>query len=263
MAEYSINVPAFRKELAALAKKCGVVLSATQVKHLADEAVGFAELKPAHVREGVRSHARFSKAGAARQTIAGFDKGMDVLGLTYGQFSLIDLVQATLEITGPADVTIATWSAGFYDLRAAENFRDCGMIRSIRFIMDSGRAKKGQAGVHEIGEIFGEDSFIQIRTHAKFVLVRNEDWDVCITSSMNLNKNTRCEQFEMTDDAERCEMFEDFVRAAFEECPESRSFGRTMPGLVTVDPSRSVVAVPDVSRNVGAIRMGSIHLQAG
>ena len=247
---------AFGKALSELAKQHGVKLTASQVKHLASEAIGFAELQPAHVREGRKAHARFSRAGAARQSIEGFDHGMDVLGLTYGQFSLIDLVQATLEITGPADVTIATWSAGFCDLEAAENFRDCGMIRSIRFVMDSGRAKKGQAGVHEVAEIFGEDSFIQIRTHAKFVLIRNEDWDVCITSSMNLNKNIRCEQFEMTDDAERCEMFEDFVRAAFEEAPESRSFGRVMPGLRSVDPSRSVVAMPAVARNAGVVRLG-------
>ena len=257
------NLSTFQRELEKLAAAHGVELTKAQAKHLASEAVGFAELRPANVRENRRAHARFSRAGAARQTIAGFDHDMDILALTYGQFSLIDLVQATLEITGPADVTIATWSAGFYDLEAAENFRDCGMIRSIRFVMDSGRAKKGQAGVHEVGEIFGPDSYIQIRTHAKFVLIRNDDWDVCITSSMNLNKNIRCEQFEMTDDAERCEMFEDFVRAAFEEAPASRSFGRVMPGLRSVDPSRSVVALPGVERNTAPIRMGSIMMDAG
>lgn len=230
------NFSAFQRELEKLAATHGVELTKAQAKHLATEAVGFSELKSDDVRPARRAQARFS---------------------------LIDLVQATLEITGPADVTIATWSAGFYDLEAAENFRDCGMIRSIRFVMDSGRAKRGQAGVHEVGEIFGPDSYIQIRTHAKFVLIRNEEWDVCITTSMNLNKNIRCEQFEMTDDAERCEMFEDFVQAAFDEAPASRSFGRVMPGLRTVDPSRSVVALPGVERNTAPISMGSIMMDAG
>lgn len=257
------NLTAFQRELEKLAATHGVELTKAQAKHLATEAVGFSELRPANVRPNRRAHTRFSRAGAARQTIEGFDHGMDVLALTYGQFSLIDLVQATLEITGPADVTIATWSTGFYDLEAAENFRDCGMIRSIRFVMDSGRAKKGQADVHDVSDIFGPDSYIQIRTHAKFVLIRNEDWDVCITSSMNLNKNIRCEQFEMTDDADRCEMFEDFVRAAFDEAPASRSFGGVMPGLRSVDPSRSVVALPGVERNTAPIRMGSIMRDAG
>lgn len=261
MAVTSAN--AFARELGKLAKSHGVELTSAQVKHLADEAVGFSELRAPHVRQRKGSHARFSRAAAARQTIQGFGKDMDVLGLTYGQFSLIDLIQATLEITGPADVTISTWSSGFYDLEAAKNFRDSGLIRRILFVMDSGRAKRGQAGVHEVADIFGEDSYIQIRTHAKFVLIRNEDWDVAITSSMNLNKNIRVEQFEMTDDPERCDMLADFVRAGFDEAPPSRSFGRVMPGLKTVDPSREVVAVPGVSRHTGVIRMGSIAEEAG
>lgn len=247
--------------LRATAKREGVDLSDAMIRHLSESVT--ADVKPAHLRSARKSHARFSKAGVAMQSIAGFDHGMDILGLTYGQFSLIDLVQATLDITGPADVTIATWSAGFYDLEAAKNFRDDGRIRSIRFIMDSGRQKKGQAGVHEIDELFGEDAVITIRTHAKFVLIRNEDWDVCITSSMNLNKNTRCEQFEMTDDSERCGMFEDFVGAAFREAPESRSFGRVMPGLRSVDPARQVVSVPGVARSTGAVRMGTVNMDAG
>ena len=63
----------------------------------------------AHVRPKRRTRARFSKVASARDTIAGFGPDMDVAGLTYGQFSLIDLIQAALEITGPADVTISTW----------------------------------------------------------------------------------------------------------------------------------------------------------
>lgn len=266
MVDSTADYAAFKKGLNALAQQTGVELSTSELKHVLSVVEGFETLRknpPAHARRNVRARARFSQAGAARQSIESFGKGMDIVGLTYGQFSLIDLVQATLEITGAADVTICTWSAGFYDLEAAENFRDCGLIRSIRFVLDSGRAKKGQAGVHEIGEIFGEGSFVQVRSHAKFVLIRNEEWDVCITSSMNLNKNVRCEQFEMTDDADRCDLFEDFVSAAFREAPKSRSFGRVMPGLKTVDPSRQVVAVPGVARSTAPVRMGNVALDAG
>ena len=48
----------------------------------------------AHVRPARKVRARFSKAAGARDTIAGFGHGMDVAGLTFGQFSLIDLIQA-------------------------------------------------------------------------------------------------------------------------------------------------------------------------
>ena len=70
----------------------------------------------AHPRPSRKARARLSKVASARDTIDGFGHGMDVVGLTFGQFSLLDLIEAALELTGPADVTISTWSAGFYPL---------------------------------------------------------------------------------------------------------------------------------------------------
>lgn len=257
------DTSALLADFSTLAAEHGLKLNAGQKKHLGEILEAFDTLPTPDVRPKRTTRARFSKAGVAAQSIEGFGHGMDILGLTYGQFSLIDLIQATLDITGPADVTIATWSSGFYDIEAARNFHDDGRIRTIRFVMDSGRQKKGQAGVTDIAELFGEEAIITIRTHAKFVLIRNEEWDVCITSSMNLNKNIRCEQFEMTDDPARCEMFEDFVGAAFREVGPSRSFGRVMPGLKSVDPSRSVVTMPGVERNYGMVSMGNLSMEAG
>lgn len=172
----------------------------------------------AHVRPARKARHRVSKIANARDTIAGFTHDTDLVGLTFGQFSLLDLIDAALEITGPADVTISTWSAGFYDVDAAERFRDSGRLRSIRFVMDIAR-KQGQASPGDVATIFGADAVRTMRTHAKFVLIRNEAWNVVITSSMNLNLNPRLEQFEMTDDAERLAMFAEVVDGLFEELP--------------------------------------------
>ena len=215
----------------------------------------------AHLRPKRRTRARFSKVANARDTIAGFGHDMDVAGLTFGQFSLIDLIQAALEITGPADVTISTWSAGFYDIEAAEKFRGNGLLRSIRFVMDAASMKKGQASVHDVADLFGAESIRTTRTHAKFALVRNDEWDVIITSSMNLNLNPRCEQFEMTDDAERCGMFGAFVDALFAELPAGgakrtngdQSFPALL-GLDAVEPNTGVATGKVVS--MGRVSVG-------
>lgn len=172
----------------------------------------------AHLRPARKTRVRLSKVANARDTIAGFDHGTDVLGLTFGHFSLLDIIDATLEITGPADVTISTWSAGFYDVEAAERFRDSGRFRSIRFVMDIAR-KRGQADPGDVATIFGADAVRTMRTHAKFVLIRNESWDVVITTSMNLNLNPRLEQFEMTDDRDRADMLAAIVDELFAELP--------------------------------------------
>lgn len=176
---------------------------------------------------------RFARTAPARSLLRGFQKGEMLSGLTYGQFSLIDLIQATLEITGPADVTISTWSAGFYDLDAAKNFRDLGALRSVRFVMDSSQQKRGQATAFDVGEVFGFDSIRTTRTHAKFVTVTNDDWSVAITSSMNLNLNQRVEQFQLIDDAATADLFLGFVDELFRSEPfsvEDRKMP-TLPGL--------------------------------
>nr|DAX92427.1 MAG TPA: hypothetical protein [Caudoviricetes sp.] len=73
---------------------------------------------------------------------------------------------------------------------------------------------------------------------------------------MNLNKNIRCEQFEMTDDAGRCDMFQGFVDAAFKDAPPSGDHGRTMPGLPSMPEEFQVSALAGVSRNSSPIRLG-------
>ncbi|MCS5479823.1 hypothetical protein NYP18_09140 [Corynebacterium sp. YIM 101645] len=250
--------------LLALAPNYGFTFTDAQKKHLADLFAGIATIKPAAVlpRKG-KSQARFSRAGIAAQSIAGLDQDTYVSGLTYGQFSLLDLIQAALDVTGPADVTVATWSSGNYDIEALKNFRDAGLIRRIRFIMDSGRQMKGQAAADDIAKIFGRDAIITVRTHTKFVLICNDDWDLVITSSMNLNKNIRLEHFEMTSDPAKVAMFTDVVGALFSEAPASGSYGRIMPTLRTIDPDHEVIAMPAVHRNRNMITMGKLNRPEG
>lgn len=204
----------------------------------------------AHIRPARKAQHRLSKVASARDTIHGFDHGMDVVALTFGQFSLLDLIDATLELTGPADVAISTWSAGFYDVDAAVKFRDSGRIKSIRFVMDSS-AKRGQATVGDVGELFGADNVRATRSHTKFALITNDDWSVVITSSMNLNLNPRCEQFEMTDDSERCALFLGFVDAVFAELTVGDTEDRTMPQLAELP-----AVQPNLGIEVGTATVG-------
>lgn len=206
----------------------------------------------AHVRAARKARTRLSKVASARDTIVGFGHDMDVVGLTFGQFSLLDLIDAALEITGPADVAISTWSAGFYDVDAAKRFRDSGRLNGIRFVMDSS-AKRGQATVGDVGELFGLGSVRATRSHTKFALITNSNWSVVITSSMNLNLNPRCEQFEMTDDAGRCELFMQFVDALFDDLPEGDTGDRQLPrvvGMAATQPELGIGLTPTIRTGV-------------
>lgn len=209
-----------------------------------------------HLRAVKTSRMRHSKVAGARDTIAGFSHDIDIIGLTHGQFSLLDLLHATLDITGDADVDIATWSAGIYDVDAARRFAAEGRIRRIRFIMDSATQKRGQASAVDIGDLFGHESIRTTRTHAKFALISNQQWAVTITTSMNLNLNPRCEQFEMTEDRQRHDFFAGWVDSIFAEIPaggQRRADDRQLPAsldLETVTPKHDIAVAPTIKTGV-------------
>lgn len=205
-----------------------------------------------HTRPTKRARHRVSKIASARDTIAGFDHDTDIIGLTHGQFSLLDLIEATLDITGPANLDIATWSAGLYDIDAAARFASDGRIQRVRFIMDSASQKRGQASAVDIADLFGADTIRTTRTHAKFAIITNDTWAVTITSSMNLNLNPRVEQFEMTESRERAAFFTDWVDAIFAEIPaggQRRADDRELPQSKAIDgvqPQLGIAVAPAI-----------------
>lgn len=203
----------------------------------------------AHARPRRTTRNRLSKVASARDTIADFGHDIDILGLTFGQFSLIDLIDAALEITGPADVVISTWSAGFYDVDAAVRWRDAGRMLSTRFIMDSSD-KRGQSTPGDVVSLFGAENVRTFRSHAKFALIGNEDWHVVITTSMNLNLNPRLEQFEMTDDVDRYSMLMEFVESVWAESVAGSTGDRTLPvlaGMEAVQPRVDIQMAPPIA----------------
>lgn len=156
-----------------------------------------------------RSHTRavrprkvaVSKVTSARDALADFGRGMETYCLTFGQFSLMDAVEAILEKTGPADVAIATWTAGAADLsRSAESLRN-GNIRSLRLVVDCSFGQRQPAYLAQVRRLFGDDAIRSTRTHAKYAVITNDEWSVAVRTSMNLNENPRLESIEVSDDS--------------------------------------------------------------
>lgn len=140
-----------------------------------------------HTRPSPSRRPRLSKVTNARDALADFGRGMETYCLTFGQFSLMDAVEAILEKTGPADVAISTWTAGNADLsRSAEHLHN-GNIRSLRFVADCSFGQRQPGYLAELVRLFGAEAIRTTRTHAKFVVITNDDWQVAVRTSMNLN----------------------------------------------------------------------------
>lgn len=142
---------------------------------------------------------------SASKAIGTLKPGCEIYGFTKGQFSCIDVIRHCLQCTGPADVFIATWSAAAGDIKAAHKFLGDGRIRSIRFLVDYSFQSRKPEFCQELVATFGADTIRVTVTHAKYILVRNAEWNLVIRTSMNLNYNPRYENFEISDSFEFAE----------------------------------------------------------
>jgi len=139
-----------------------------------------------------------SRLEAAAETIGSLNAGDEITGLTCGQFSMIDILEHMLnEAGGKSDVFVSTWTAGMYDVERVHGlFGD--KIKSVRWMMDRAMFTKSPKFAGPMIERFGLDAFRDTNTHAKVTLVASETKRMVCRSSMNLNKNLKTEQFDIS-----------------------------------------------------------------
>jgi len=180
-----------------------------------------------HRRDNTGKDIRVAKAATAREAIGRITKHCDIYVLTYGQFSLIDALCAILEQTGPANVDLSTWTAAHAHLeRSAELIASADILR-MRMVVDCSFEARQPEYVQHLRQLFSPESIRAIRTHAKFIVIRNAEWNVVVRTSMNLNNNPRLENIEISEHPGFAEHFESLVDEIFLEVPPMEN--RTQP----------------------------------
>lgn len=151
--------------------------------------------------------------------VGAIERGCEIYGLTKGQWSLIDLIEHCLAYTGPAHCVLSTWTAAGADMTFAQGFLQDNRLLSLRLVVDYSFVTRQPAFTAAIKAIesFGGDSIRCCKTHAKFVLLRNDEWNVVIRTSMNLNENRRIENFEVSDSVALADYLQEFVDALWAE----------------------------------------------
>lgn len=173
----------------------------------------FAVSRPVKRRSVVRAFAGETALQALRQ--AGFDRGRECFGFNKGQFSFVDLIEAVGDIIGPCHATIATWTAASADLSRVELWLKRQRLLSVRWVVDYSFETRQPKFCAQLRETFGDECIRTTASHAKFVLMKADDWHIIIQSSMNLNQNKRLENFWVADDPELFEAYSDLVSEVF------------------------------------------------
>ena len=171
----------------------------------------------------MQSNFRFKKAEigvfntkSSDVAIAGLKKDCHIIGLTMGEFSLIDLIKSVLDKIGPSSVYIATWSAGIKDAHQVKWMVDTDLVTEIKLLTDHSYANRQKKYAASIEDLFGVENIRTSEMHAKFVIIKNKLWNVTIISSMNLNANRTCETFTVYENKEIYDFYYDFIMHHFD-----------------------------------------------
>lgn len=162
--------------------------------------------------------------GNASDAVGKIFRDCEIFGFSKGQFSLIDLIEELLAQTGPADVTISTWTAASREIDCAYRLLAGGSIKHLRFLVDFSFQSRQPEYCNALRARFGDDSIRVTRTHAKFVIIRNDEWNLVVRTSMNLNQNPRLENFEVSDSSGMADFVEGMVDNIFEDCEPEETF---------------------------------------
>lgn len=144
--------------------------------------------------------------------------------LSAGQFNLIDVIQHVAEQIGVCDIDLAVWTAAESNLKKASLFVSSKRVRNMRWIIDPSFRSRQPQYVATLEQLFSKSAIRTIPTHAKFIVLRNENYNVVIQTSMNLNQNKRLESFTITESSELSKFYTEFVDDVFDKVDESGSF---------------------------------------
>jgi hypothetical protein len=156
---------------------------------------------------------------------AGFRPGRECFGFNKGQFSFVDLIEASCEFAGPCHATIATWTAASADMGRVELWLFRQRLLGVRWLVDYTFETRQPKFCAQLRETFGDATIRCLPSHAKFALLHGETMRIVIQTSMNLNQNARLENFWVADDPALFDSYSALVSEVFEIQSPGEGFG--------------------------------------
>jgi len=172
-------------------------------------------------KTNIEKQVKISKTLNAKDSIGKIEKNTDNFILTFGQFSLIDALAVILDQTGPAHVSISTWTAADAHLERSKELLSSLHVLSFRMIVDRSFESRQPGYYYHMIKLFGADCIRAIRTHAKFMIIQNDKFNIVVRTSMNLNENPRLENIEISENKLFADFMHEIVDAVFDEVGEN------------------------------------------
>jgi hypothetical protein len=187
----------------------------------------------ADVTEAKREIVPLMRREKAQDFLAGLRPGFHRFGFSKGQFSLIDLLRAFIEVLPPIeDMAISTWTVAAADLGELQVLMTPEKIPGrVRWLIDLSFQRRQPTLIQQIRKVYGYDAIRITRNHAKFILIRAGNYRLVTRTSMNLNFNPRLEDIDVCDSPELFAYISDVMDEFFEKHEPKKQIGRKVREL--------------------------------
>ena len=171
-------------------------------------------------------HLVSGRVESPQASFAGAAEGVSLAGWTDGSWAVTDAVLALLDLTGPADVTVSTWTFKGAKVKSAFGLVNDDRIRSLRFLPNESFVEGQPDLTAALRERYGEDCVVPCRVHSKFAVLTGGAFDALFLCSMNLHSQLRLEHWLLSCGGSAPADYLDLVDSFLAAPPPRRRFSR-------------------------------------
>lgn len=113
-------------------------------------------------------------------------------------WSLHDVLERLLQLTGPADVCLTSWAISEGPARKIAKLISSGQIQSLHCLFDHRVTRYCPAAMQLVNGQLGKIKLTGI--HAKILVIENDAWGISVTSTANATNKKRIEKYVITCD---------------------------------------------------------------
>jgi hypothetical protein len=146
--------------------------------------------------------------------IGQIEAGFELFCLNAGQVDVAEILEHIAWQTGPASLTISTWTAAGADISRMRELCDGRLFTQIRWLLDRSFPNRQPEFFAHINRLF-PNAIRLTAVHSKFAIIRNDRWNIVCRGSANLNSAKRLEHLEISDDAALADAIESYVDDIF------------------------------------------------
>lgn len=122
-----------------------------------------------------------------------------------GRWSIHELIEYLLEITGPADVMLSTFSVSEVAVRSLVMLRKGGKITNLKCLFDKDLPRRKLDLMFFASKVI--DRISLMKNHSKVITIKNDNWMIAVNTSANLTPNLRIEAGVITTESHMAEMY--------------------------------------------------------